>query len=443
MASARADEIVLKNGDRLEGRIVSETADAVQIEMTFKQGDIRYTRTVERAKIAKVSKSETSATANPATGPKEDDDEDEPAPAERLTAQDRQGLLDQALQRWGKQEYATAANLLSRAINGASPAELDRYSAKVETEEELTLGDLLAECRLLGAIERTGGRAFRLSRVTEFEKPYLVPRLTNLYERCLDFRVDTSQGEEARRARVRELISASSTSRPAKDDADDTDPAGEKETDADTPRHNRRDRTARADDAEQPEAARRGQRRGPPGSPPTDARPGTDNAPRPDRKKLQDDDDDAKPTAVLQIAPWLSKPDAFDVEPAAAKAFVPHLQFTLSVLSERIRQDPQLKKDTAARGELTRERSELQKLYKVVVARAGGALTADEKEQLAQQEREQMERMRREQMTEEEVRARALRRLLGVDPPPGQPGHERREKDDDEEDDDGKEHGKE
>jgi len=179
--AATGDVIILQNGDRIEGEIVSETPSEVMIKRMYKPG-IKYTAKIERGQIARIEKgpsepSESAQTAAPRSQTSQ--------PAE-LTDAERKELLKTALAHWEKKDYAAVGTTLSRLINGSMKADLNRMSKDLEERAQVSLGDMAAEAHLQAAIIRSRGSSVTLPYVTEYERPYLVPRLIAAYQEALN-----------------------------------------------------------------------------------------------------------------------------------------------------------------------------------------------------------------------------------------------------------------
>jgi hypothetical protein len=182
--TAFGDVVILESGDRVEGEIVSETPAEVLIKRTYKTG-IKFTEKIERSKIARIEKGEVEASVS---APVSATAHSRPAASQPVALSDaeKKELLDNALARWGKQDYAAAGTALSKLINGSSRAELDRMSKEtVEKSIELSLADMAAEAHLQAAIARSKGQGLTLPFVTEYERPSLVPRLIDAYDEAL------------------------------------------------------------------------------------------------------------------------------------------------------------------------------------------------------------------------------------------------------------------
>ena len=180
--AAAADVVILQNGDRIEGEIVSDTPAEVLIKRSYKTGGIKYTDKIERSRIARVEKGQTEPAESTPSAAQSKPSASQPAP---LTDAERKDLLKTALGHWEKQEYAGVGPILSKLINGSTKVELNRMSKEVENQISISLGDMAAEAHLQAAIARAKGQGVVLSYVTEYEKPFLVPRLIDEYDKAL------------------------------------------------------------------------------------------------------------------------------------------------------------------------------------------------------------------------------------------------------------------
>lgn len=179
---AAGDVVVLQNGDRVEGEIISETAAEVHIKRAYKSGNIKYTDKIERSRIARIEKGEVEAPAPGSIAAQTRPSASQPI---ALTDADRKELIKVALEQWEKQNHSGAGITLSKLINGSTKPELNRLSKEVESKIELSLGDMAAEAHLQSAIARSRGQGVVLPYVTDYEKPYLVTRLIEAYEEAM------------------------------------------------------------------------------------------------------------------------------------------------------------------------------------------------------------------------------------------------------------------
>lgn len=76
---------------------------------------------------------------------------------------------------------------------------------------------------------------------------------------------------------------------------------------------------------------------------------------------------------ALTIANWIDRPTQFDAPRPEAVAFQRHVQYTLSLLAERIRLDPKVKRDKDLRASLNTKRMQFGQLLKAVTVKAIGS----------------------------------------------------------------------
>ncbi len=327
--SAPADLIVLHTGQRIECDVVSETDDDVSFMRRFKSGDIRYEQTLRRSLIARIERSP----ALPDTQPALDEPQTRPAvrqPDEpTISSDERRVLFDTALTNWNEKKHAAAGLNLSRVIHRAPAPELAVLSADAKHRTSLSLAELAAEAHLRAAHEAAPGKPIRLSYVTLYEIPALVPRLTAAYKAALDSPV---------------AAAAPSATRPAE---------------------------AEDDASRLPKAS----------------------APR-----------------TTTITEWLDRPASYDGDSAEADALLDHLDYTLSLLSERTRFDPAVRRDMTLKRQLHQERRRLLALIDSATARAAGAMTPEEAAARREENRRLFEDLARQQQEAHDAhRRRALK----------------------------------
>lgn len=336
----RADVVVLKNGEHVEGQVVSETPDDVTIRRTFKTGNIKYTEKIRRSDIVRVERGPES-TAEPAapTAPETRPAAEPPLPTTKIP--DKSAFLAGAIAKFQKPDYAAAGADLTRLINACVPAELMNFSARVEDKLSMTLAEAAATAHLEAALKKAKGRAVQVQYVTEYEKPSLIPMLDEAYKKALTAPVTVAPGER---------------------DDDEDDARERRRPNARRPANRRNVRADREDDAE---------------------KPAQDDAPA-----------QATSRPAMTIKQWLDTPEDFNGDRREAAALAMQVYHASSLLGERMRLDPGLRKDPALRTELNKERGKLAALLKSVKARAGGALTTQEKEALEAERRNALEQSR-------------------------------------------------
>jgi len=317
---ASGDIVILQNGDRIEGEIVSESPSEVVIKRTFRSG-IKFTDKIERSKIVRIEKSEGGQEPSTATAASSESPESQPASSLlTLTDADRKRLLDEAITHWEKQEYTNTGMLLSRLINASSTGELKELSAEVEKRLNLSLGDMAAEAHLQAAITRSRGSSVTLQYVTEYEWSYLVPRLINTYEEAIKTPARLESTTTAHpRAKTK---TTAKTESPQGMPREDVPAAPESETPSPT----------------------------------------------------------SQPTVGPVIADYLDNPQTFTGDREQAIALARQIRFALSLLSARMRYDSDYRSKPEVREELLKEKNKLLALQKEVLAKTGEAAAAKERE---------------------------------------------------------------
>lgn len=358
VTASRADVLILRNGDRIEGDIVEESPTEISIQCEFRGGKIRYVKKIKRAEIASIEKTDEDVIDSSESQA----DQAKPTASRSAGFSDEEGqeLLANAIDKLKKKEYDVAGTHLTRLINNATHRQLLEWSAEIERKYRLTLADLAAETHMRAAAEKSKGRTFRLPLVTEFEKPSLIPRLIDAYKNAL----------------TEEILAESKRS----------DQKKKEPTNAAQPKN-----------ADRPQTTSR-----PTGSPTTD-------------KAIASDKKSTSESGVgYAIAAYLDKPNTFDGDKEDAHALADQIRYAMGLLAERQRHDPKAKKDRALRTSLLEDKKKLQTLHKAVLARAKGALTPEEKEEqraemLRRQEefrqRAEHQRMRHERYLQKAIEA--------------------------------------
>jgi len=368
----RADLIVLRNGSRIEGEVVGETPEEVQVRHLAAGTKVMYVQTIARYRIARIEKQPVpepglTATApatrsadspatlaaaspeaapdarvsSPTTLPAAGAPGLQPDPAD-VSMPERQAQLASAIAKWKGKNYTAAGTTLSRLINTSSPPQLALLSAAVKRELSMSLADLAAQVHFRAALNESKGPAIHLRYVTPYERPALVQLLTVAFEAAMQREVCPTVGGSGSPARQ----------------------------------------------------AAAGGRDAPRALPPATVPAGTRPAAGP-----------ADPSRT--ITHWLDRPKEFDADPPTAKAMLGHLYYTNSLLSERIRYDPAVRTDPSLRPALEQDKQRLAQLIEAVVARAGGAPTLAEREAWLAELKQQQERdyylQMREQQTAEQL----------------------------------------
>ena len=349
--SLSAETVVLTNGDRIEGQIVQRSAEEVSIRRLSEDGRIRFVQKIRRSSIHAIEEGEApdltprvesrpedgtashAATRSAATRPAHTRTKAKPS---TIGVADRQDLLKAAIEKWNKQEYGSVGFQLTRLINNLSEQDLTEMSAQVEKALDMSLGDFAAEAHFRAAVDLRQDRAGNLQYVTGYEKPYLIPRLVDAYQQAV--------AEEVGVPAKAVLHSKRPSGRAAESRPAETQPA----------RTEHRATTQ-----------------------PAGTRPaGGTQSPR-------------------TVAAWLDRPDEFDLPREEARPFARQIIVAAKLISEIVRLDPEAQTNRNRLEELTRTRRKLYALYHVAIARAGGALTPEEREAQQASIEEQQEKLRK------------------------------------------------
>jgi hypothetical protein len=287
--------------------------------------------------------------------------------------------------------------------------ELQSFSAIVQERLKLSLAELAATAHFKAALDQARGRAVNVQYVTEYEKPALIPMLEEAYERAITMQVGVSDG-------------------------------GDGESDPEADAGDERGRPA-AGQAPRPSAAgRAGVRgRGPRGGPTRgmyrevgdrEARAAMERGgnPPPARENGEEEAGSKEPASrpAMNIKSWLDRPTEFNGNRAASAAMEIQIYHARSLLSERIRLDPQVRTDKDLKEQLTADRVRLDALLKAVKARAGGALTPREREAQEAYIRNQWDAHQREMLRRQNEALMGLQRIIEEQQrqqqmPPGSP----------------------
>jgi len=335
-AVLRADTILLHNGDRIEGRIIGGTANYVHIRRSNEVGG-SYVDIVDRVNIASIQRDPPQAASRPTnrlpkSGTHAGMPDEEGASASRPAADsaavaapaelppDIQRALIVAIAKWRAEDYVNAGNELSRLINSADAGQREAMSAMTLATTAKTLAELAADAHMRAAIATRRGSAIRLPYVTEYEKPSLLPMLEAAYEAAL---VDRSDKVEVK----------FETAAGARSERSEPQLAREQFAPAVRPAM-------------------------------ASARPWYE-AYAQTRPAAEGDRDDK----VYAVVDWLDRPEEFDGSPRQARALAPHVHLASSLLNERIRLDPALRRNADLKQRLMAERHRLNRLSKTLAAR--------------------------------------------------------------------------
>lgn len=375
-ACVRADAVIMYNGQRLEGQIVGETEDEISLRQTTPTGTT-YIRKIHKFNITNVEKAGHPLT-QPASAPAEE------APPVR-PGEDRLALLESAITKYQQENYSWAGLLLFQLINRSSAGELAYMSADVQKRLNMSLAELAATSHFKAAEPAKPGQRIRLPYVTAYERPVLLKLLKQAHEEALGMSVETTEEttqvvtETTVRKRQQpqdENIAYQIMEQPPRGEIK----AGGKrsQTSDSKPAAQGSDSTMRPQPAPPttPSAERPQQR--------SDGGAGSLQPTSPQKVAAAVRKPTSRPEAWPSNRPktaidWLDRPEEYDGTPAEAEAMVNHVQFTMSLLSERIRLDPKVQRDPALRTALIQEKERLALLLRAAKAQAKGSLTPDER----------------------------------------------------------------
>jgi hypothetical protein len=183
-AAAWADVVILNNGDRIEGEVISETADEVSLRRH--SGKIQYAQNIRRSTVARIEKSDvdSAAAAEPGTAGAAARPESEPRASGQFIA-DKPAFLKVAIAKWQAGKAVAAGSDLTRLINSSTPEELEKLSADVKNEMSISLAEFAAEAHWTAATELGEKRPVRLVMATKYEAAALAPKVVAAYEQAI------------------------------------------------------------------------------------------------------------------------------------------------------------------------------------------------------------------------------------------------------------------
>ena len=204
-AGARADAVIMYNGQRLEGQIVGETDDEISLRQTSPANGLTYIRKIHRFNITRVEKGPPGS--QPASAPA---DAEPPATPVRPD-EERLALLNSAISKYKQENYPWAGLLLSQVINKSSPGELAYMSAEVQKQVKMSLAELAALCHFKAAEPAKPGHRVQLQYVTNYERPAILKMLKQAHEEALGKSIDPYEEvtEEVTKTTVRKRPSDS------------------------------------------------------------------------------------------------------------------------------------------------------------------------------------------------------------------------------------------
>jgi hypothetical protein len=410
---ARADTIVLRNGEHIEGQIVSETASDVSIRRAFKTGNITFTDKISRADIARIEHSATQPAAPEQAAPSRAATRPAAEPeASSAKIADKPAFLDGAIKKLQKPDYNAAGLDLSRLITACSPSELGQISTAVQGKLGMSLAEVAASTHFAAAMEKAKGRAVQFQYVTEYEKPALIPMIKDAYDKAIEVVVtvpggDDEKGKEHARPAVQHDAKAGGGGEKL-DERDGTDRARGSRRSMEMRRHARSGRQSIRGNREREDEGRK------------------------EGDKHEEGEKEPTSRPAMSIQAWLDRPEDFDGSRRESAAMSVQIYHARSLLSERRRLDPQLRTDLDLKAELAAEQNRLEALLKAVKARSGGALTPQEREALEAEHRNRIDAMQREEWRRRNATMLDLQRLIeqqqlqnqpvpGAGPPPAAP----------------------
>lgn len=356
----RADAVLLRNGERIECRILGGSGTQIHIRRPDGNGG-SYMQIVDRADIARLERdpatSQPAAATQPAAPlPPVRKATSAPAAAmsvDDLTAETKRSLIV-AIARWRAEDFTGAGMDLSRLINTAKPGEREAISSMALNLTQKTLAELAADTHLKAAMSGRRGAAVRLPYVTEYEKQALIPMLVAAYDRTLRERNDTASLDAPA------APSANAEPRPAS-----------------APSH-------ASGSATQPWYAAYAQSR-----------------PAEVTEMVQPGDSPA-------IIDWLDRPTQFKGTVEQARTLVSRVHQATSLLNERLRLDPALRRNTDLKRKLLADKQRL-----VAMGKALTAYSPEENEEADEAATAEAEKTRREEYEKrmQEAREQEVKRI--------------------------------
>jgi hypothetical protein len=250
-------------------------------------------------------------------------------------------------------------------------------------------------------MDRAKGRAVKFQYVTDYEKPALIPLITEAYEKAIDAEIsvpgghdEKEKGEKAERNEGKEHSKAgdSRNARPSDNPGNSATPRNGRSTRDDRRRSRTTQRPARRASKEK-----------------EDGEDGED-----DDKGHEGKDDDHEPTSrpSMTIRGWMDHPKDFDGNRRESLAMSVMIYHAKSLLTERILLDPAVKTSADLRAQLAVDRGKLDALLKAVLARGRGAQTPAEREAQEAEYRNRIDAAQREAWRQQQAGWGDLRRLM-------------------------------
>lgn len=337
ITAAAADTVTLKNGRIIRGTIEAEEADSILIKYMNERGTITLREKIARRDIASITKEDLPAPASrpTATAAAKAEDEEEDVKPEVIA--DKPKFLSRAIDRYEAKRYRYAGIDFTKLIQSSTEKELEELSAKAQEAAQKPLAELAADSHLQDALERARGGPIRLMYVTPYEAEALVKLLESEYQKAMGKEVELPGAKAANSA------------------------------------------------AKKPAA---------PAPPPAPGR-----GPRQQAKNLnRPPEEPAAGPVSLVINNWIDKPKDFSGKAAESRAFLKHIQHTMSLLDAMMRYDAKAKSDAATKDRYVDSRKKLDALRVAVTERMAGGLTPAEKKKLEEEEAQYRQKMIEEQI---------------------------------------------
>lgn len=218
---------------------------------------------------------------------------------------------------WKAENYPGAALDVSRLVSTANDVQREQLSRICKRDTGLTLADLAAEIHFRTALAARRGAAVRFKYITEYEKLALTARIEAAYRAALTTPVSPAQA-----------IPAPSTAAPAESAS-------------------RRERADIASLRSRPAASQ----------------PATSNAPPPaSQPSYFGTSQPALAHKRYIIADYLDRPNEMQPNADMAEAILERIYHAVSLLNERLRLDPQLRRNRALRSDLLKQKHRLSTL---------------------------------------------------------------------------------
>ncbi len=170
-AAVHADILYLRDGSRHTGHLISRTDRQIVFHVRVPGTNTSVLRTFPAALVARVELTPTES------APAEADDELPAEPAEARPTAELLQMVREGFELLDDEDWVGALRALQRAVLAARPAQLAELEDLARQARGAALDDLLAQTRLRVAGGADGGRTFRLSFVTPYERAALGRRL--------------------------------------------------------------------------------------------------------------------------------------------------------------------------------------------------------------------------------------------------------------------------